>query len=462
MNATVILAVLASLVLLGMLLEEVFRRTGIPDVLVLLVLGLVASIAGVLDVASLKGIDQVFTTAALVLILFEGATRLRLDELKVAMAPALVLTGVSFVLTVAVVGALAMTLFGMRPAAGLCLGAIVGGTSSAVVIPMVAQLPLAQRTRTVLILESALSDVLCIVATLVLVGLLAPSSRAIAPQDVGLDLVKGLGGALVFGALSGWAWAHWLHGVRQRRASILVVGAAVFLVFAVAEMLGLYGAIAVLSFGVILGNANVFASRSAAAGSTPAPGASASSATTQLGLSDGEKTFLAESAFFLKVLFFVYLGAALKLDGYEPFVFGGLVTVVVFALRPLAVRVSLRPQLTTRADASIAAALVPKGLAAAVLASVPTQMNVTEGPLIEAIVFGCVLFTITIAALLVLFRKRAFVAAAFDRLFAAYPAADAALPVAENAVEEASAPDNAVLPHHDEALVAPRPPEVIG
>ena len=128
-----------------------------------------------------------------------------------------------------------------------------------------------------------------------------------------------------------------------------------FLVYAIAEALHAFGAIAVLAFGVTLGNAT----RLARGGVAP----------EELALTDGEKMFLAEVAFLLKVLFFVYLGAALKLDGWEPFVFGGLTTIVVFAVRPIAVHAALRPKTTPRSDATVAAALAPKGLAAAVSVS---------------------------------------------------------------------------------------------
>ena len=42
-----------------------------------------------------------------------------------------------------------------------------GGTSSAVVIPMVRQISMQEISRTYLVLESALSDVLCIVLSLI-------------------------------------------------------------------------------------------------------------------------------------------------------------------------------------------------------------------------------------------------------------------------------------------------------
>ena len=404
--ATLILAVLSALVLVGLGLEWLFKRTGIPDVLVLLVLGLLASVLGVFQVDDLRGFDKVFTTAALVLILFEGSVRLRLSELRTAALSSLLVTGVGFLITAGAVAALAWALFGMRPLAALCLGAILGGTSSAVVIPMVATLPLAPHVKTTLTLESALTDVLCIVFAMALVGVLTAGS--VDALDVGRTLIAAFLGAVVLGVAAGVAWAYGLRALRRGRTSMVVVGAAVFLVFAVTEALGAFGAIAVLAFGVTLGNATLLARGSVKP--------------EELALASGESMFLAEIAFLLKVLFFVYLGAALKLDGWQPFVFGGLATLAVFAVRPLAVHAAFSSKTTTRADATVAAALAPKGLAAAVLAGLPGQAGVKEGASIEAIVFGTVLFSISIAAAIVIFRDHPFIVGSYGRVFGRYPA----------------------------------------
>ncbi len=403
-NPTVILAVLAGLVFLGMALEEVFRRTGVPDVLILLMLGLVASLSGVIDVKSLHGVDQVFTTSALVLILFEGAVRLRLKDLTSALGGATALTLISFVITVAVVGLLGVMLFQMRPLAALLLGCILGGTSSAVVIPMVQTLKINRDTRIVLTLESALSDVLCIVFTLALTAAL--TAGELSWGTVGLDLAYGFGVALLIGALSGFAWAVWMRALRKKRPSMLFVAAAVFLVYALAEALGTFGAIACLAFGVVLGNAETLMKGRPYA--------------EDLGIYEGERFFLSEVAFLLKVFFFVYLGASLQLSGYEPIVFGGITTVAIFAIRPFAVRVSMRARTTPPRDAKIASVLVPKGLAAAVLATVPMQAGVAEGSLIEAVTFGVIFFSIITASALTLFVDRSFVSSAYMRLFSRY------------------------------------------
>ncbi len=434
--ATLILAVLSALVLVGLGLEWLFKRTGIPDVLVLLVLGLLASVLGVFQVDDLRGFDKVFTTAALVLILFEGSVRLRLSELRTAALSSLLVTGVGFLITAGAVAALAWALFGMRPLAALCLGAILGGTSSAVVIPMVATLPLAPHVKTTLTLESALTDVLCIVFAMALVGVLTAGS--VDALDVGRTLIAAFLGAVVLGVAAGVAWAYGLRVLRRDRTSMVVVGAAVFLVFAVTEALGAFGAIAVLAFGVTLGNATLLARGSVKP--------------EELALASGESMFLAEIAFLLKVLFFVYLGAALKLDGWQPFVFGGLATLAVFAVRPLAVHAAFSSKTTTRADATVAAALAPKGLAAAVLAGLPGQAGVKEGASIEAIVFGTVLFSISIAAAIVLFRERPFIVGAYGRVFGRYPVQ---LPALVTAAAAASSSSGAVAEPPQEPAAPP-------
>ena len=57
-------------------------------------------------------------------------------------------------------------LLGISWLGSIFIGSIIGGTSSAVVIPMVKQLKLSAKSQTILFLESTLSDVLCLVVGL--------------------------------------------------------------------------------------------------------------------------------------------------------------------------------------------------------------------------------------------------------------------------------------------------------
>ncbi|WP_373047813.1 cation:proton antiporter [Vulgatibacter sp.] len=451
-NPTVILAVLSLLVFVGLGLEQFFRRTGVPDVLVLLGLGIAAGATGLVDVSQIGGLAKVFTTSALVLILFEGAIQLRLADLRSAFSGTLRITLVGFLAAMVALTVVGVVFMGMRPLAGMLLGAILGGTSSAVVIPIVQAMKLERDTRTVLTLESAFTDVLCIVFALALVGAL--SAGEVNAGEIGTQLGLGFGGALLLGGGMGLLWACGLKAMRQRRVSFVAIGAAVFLVYALAEALGTFGAIACLAFGVVLGNAPAVAKGSSAAAG--------------LELAPGERLFLAEVAFLLKVFFFVYLGASLQLGAWQPWIYGALVTAAIFASRPLVVRLGLPRAVTPRRDARVASVLAPRGLAAAVLASVPVQAGIAEGQAIEAAAVGAILFSITLASGLVFAIDHPFVQRLYERFFRGYPEAVEVAAEAAGGAVVAMVPAAAPQPHemaevaavalpHEVATEAPSP-----
>ena len=111
--------------------------------------------------------------------------------------------------------------------------------------------------------------------------------------------------------------------------------------------------------------------------------------------------FFSEVAFLLKTFFFVYLGLSLELISEHLIILSLVLTVIAFALRIPATRLSLRGSLPLK-DMSIVAAMVPKGLAAVVLASVPLQQGVLGGELIKNLTYGVVLLSIVITSFLVM------------------------------------------------------------
>ena len=81
------------------------------------------------------------------------------------------------------------------------------------------------------------------------------------------------------------------------------------------------------------------------------------------------------------------------------------------------------PKKIPRADAEVMAALIPKGLAAAVLASIPLQMGIEGGEIVQGIAYTIVFFSIAFAAFLVMLmeRRQKFVMKIYDKLLTAFP-----------------------------------------
>lgn len=169
MNIYITIIILGLLIFLSHVFNELFEKTKIPNVLLLLLIGIIIGpVSGIVTKDFFGKLGNVFTTITLIVILFESGSGLNFREIKKAIGSAALLTVLNFVLTVLLTSVIAHYLLAIDVMSAVFIGAIVGGTSSAVVIPMVRQLKMSEKSSSVLILESALSDVLCLVVGLAL------------------------------------------------------------------------------------------------------------------------------------------------------------------------------------------------------------------------------------------------------------------------------------------------------
>ena len=393
-NTGLIIAIIGLLIFAAHLFTEIFSRKRIPDVLLLMIIGLVIGpIFGWIKPQDLGSVASVFTTTTLVIILFESGTELNFNTLLNSIKGTMKLTTINFFITMIIVAALGILFEKFSILTSLMLGAILGGTSSAVVIPMVGQLKISKKGGTILILESAFSDVLCIVFTWAF--LQAIQSGALNVGQVLGDIISSFILASIIGVIAAIFWSYVLDKVRHVKNSILTTPAFVFIVYGFNEWLGFSGAIAALAFGIgmanidYLYNSGLFVKRIFK--SQPAQ------------LNDTEKQLFSEVVFLLKTFFFIYIGISIKLDHFWPLLIGFVVAVALFALRILIVRLSFpgkKDELPAE-DKVFMSGIVPKGLAAAVLATIPVQLGIAGGEAIQNIVFAVILFSIIFTSILV-------------------------------------------------------------
>jgi len=385
-----IIAFLGILVFLAHLFTGIFRRTRIPDVLLLIIIGIcLGPISGLVYPVQFGEVGPVFITITLIIILFESGLTLRLSTLRTALGGAMTLAPLSFFLTMAVVAGFAIWLTDLELIPAFILGAIVGSTSEAVVIPLVRQLKMQDKTQTLLSVESSVNDVLSIVITIALVEAYVLGKFSVA--SISGNLIASFLVAITFGILGAFLWSGLLNRIHAIKNTMFTTPAFVFVIFGIVEVLGFSGAIAALAFGITIGNIK----------DIRFPFFNRDPTSEPVGLTDTEKVFFGEVAFLLKSFFFVYLGISLELIGGPLIILAVILTVLAFALRVPAVKVSVSKSFPVK-DISIMAIMVPKGLAAVVLASIPLQQGVIGGELIKNITYGVVLFSIVITALLIL------------------------------------------------------------
>ena len=244
-------------------------------------------------------VGPVIATIALVVILFESGTSLRLDVMLKSLGTTGKLTFGCFIATGAIVTAVAMLALGMPLLSALLLGAILAGTSSAVVIPMVASLRLQEAAGTVLVLESALTDVLSIVGVFALL-------HVVTNGDVGAGkLIGGVLASLIFaavlGIVGGVGWLLILGKVRDFPNTISTTIAYAFLIYGLSEFLGFSGAIAAMALGLPLTNLNQRWLKKLSGVDHKIEA-----------LTPMDIAFYREAVFLLKTYFFIYLGISIQ------------------------------------------------------------------------------------------------------------------------------------------------------
>ncbi len=387
MSTTIL--VIGLMVFFAHFLSLQFRKTNIPDVLVLMLAGiLLGPVLGIVSPEDFGKLGPVIATIALVVILFESGTSLDLGVLGKSLATTGVLTMWCFFFTTAIVALLGFYLLDLSLFPAAMLGVTLGGTSSAVVIPMVSALRLSEKPATVLVLESALTDVLCIVGVFAL--LQVHTQGGVEPGR----LIGGVLAALIFAAAIGVAggigWLLVLGKVRDFPNTISSTLAYVFIVYGLTEALGFSGAIAALALGVTLTNFEKFGLanfRNIDKNIVP--------------LNEIDLVFYRESVFLLKTYFFVYMGISIHFGSVHLAFTAIAMTVLVFAMRLGLTRFVYRDGGYTLRDSAMTSMLAPKGLAAAVLAGLPLQYGVSGGEIIRDTTYMVVLVSIALCALLV-------------------------------------------------------------
>ena len=415
MNSALVIAFIGALVFGAHLFVGMFSRTRVPDVLLLILIGVVLGpVSHLVTPAQFGVVGPVFSTITLVFILFESGTELQISTLRSAFFGALVLSILNFAVTMGVVAALAWKLAHLSMMTSLLLGAILGGTSPAIVIPMAAQLKMGKDSAAILFLESAISDVLSIIIALAILD-----GRRIGTFHWG-PIAGGVVASFLFaaclGALGALLWSNVLGRVRTLQNGMFTTAAFVFLIFGGTELLGYSGVIAALVFGVGLGNVAWHRALLSRKFPLHAP----------VGLNEREKAFFAEIVFLLKTFFFVYIGLSIQFNNIWWITFGFTVALLIIIVRVPVVRFGVARAIPI-SDASRMAAMAPKGLAAAVLASLPLQQGVPGGDLIQNSTYAVVLFSVILTSLLVFLQDISFVGRFYRYIFKGF-APDESLP----------------------------------
>ncbi|HAR96129.1 MAG TPA: hypothetical protein DCR97_09235 [Deltaproteobacteria bacterium] len=363
MDITTIFFIIGVIIVIGFLGGLFFQKTSIPDVLVLLTIGvIIGPVLNIIGAADISHFAEYFGSFALMIILFEGGMETEIKRLVKGLGTATVLVVSSFVLSACSIGAYLHLGLRWEIPQSLLLGIILACTSAAIVMPLVQKLPISHGVKTILSVESALGDVLAVVLVVTVLDYMVFHNIGI--QAPFRTLASSFSIAILCGAAAGCFWLKALDSLKKKQYFYMATLAILFLLHAAVDFLGGSGPIAVLVFGIVLGNNNEFGrflklKKDGWVGETI-------------------KFFHGEVSFFIRTFFFVYMGMIISFKSVsaEFLLIVAALTGIIAAARFISVRITgfLSPE--TRKNSSFIFFMLPRGLASAVLATSPMALNI--------------------------------------------------------------------------------------
>jgi len=356
-----------------------FKKTKISELIILMIIGLIIGPIssgfrlGVIGPGELNVFESFlpfFAAFALIMILFEGGMQLNffkaLKSLVNAFSFTLAVFSLGMLFTVIAIWFLSLSgLIVFDLLLSLLIGTVIGGTSSAVIIPLVNSTSAREETKTLLSLESALTDALCIVVAVAIAQVFLIGSANIIAVSSGI--LANFSIAAVIGFVAGLVWLKVMTFFDGKSYSYLMTLAALLLIYSLVQLVGGNGAIAILVFGIVLGNSIDI--------------------TKMLQLEERRidisiKTFHSELSFLVKTFFFVYLGVLFKIEFATPPII--LISVVLIAFIVFSRYIvstglgKIKP--IFKPDNKLISMMSARGLAAAVLVSLPVSMGLDKLP----------------------------------------------------------------------------------
>ena len=377
-SAPVLLLAASVVIILGVLGEAFFKKTGIPDIAFLMVLGIVIGpILGIIQPAAVIEIVPYFAAIALIIIMFDGGYNLHIGNVLKTAHFAIILVILGFAVSVGIVTGLAHYGLGWAWLDSVLLATIVGGSSSIIVFGLVRKIRISDEAKSMLSFESALTDILCTIIAFVLFEAVMTGTfdMEILGQTIGKAVLVGL--ILGFGV--GIPWMFFISKLKSAQHSYMLTLGVLFLLFFLATTFGESGALTALVFGLMLGNKQYFLRK----------------LKIKMPENTIDNSLHRQVTFIVRAFFFVFVGLLASFGQIEFVIFGIIAAVAIYVGR-IAITHTALVRGFSKLDKKVTSVMIPRGLAAAVLATIPLTMGLQNGEAYPQIIFFIILTSVII------------------------------------------------------------------
>ncbi len=250
------------ILLLGVFLKFYSFKKSYPLTLLLLFVGiLVGPILGWFNPQEAIDIVNPFVTLALIMVLFDTGYGMKLGTFFRNITKPLIFGVLAVLLTTLFVAVPFKFLLGINWYLAILLGALLASTDLTIIEPMLEAMKLRPKLNSLLELESTINSILAAVIVIVIVNLLKVGQElglSWSVLDIGLrTLLYNLFVGVGIGILAGYLILRFTERLTAEEKPHIIVIGALFLSYAIAEVLGASGITTALSVGIVFGNSKV-------------------------------------------------------------------------------------------------------------------------------------------------------------------------------------------------------------
>ena len=378
---------LAGIILcLGFLGDYLFRRTNIPDVLILIFLGfLIGPVFKIIDPTVLAPITQLFASLALLIILFDSGLHLNLFKTLQDSPIAVLLAFLGEFISMILIALFTMFMFNWDLTNGLLLGAIIGGTSSAIVIPLVSRMEINGKISRILSLESVFTDAIVVVIGITLLQLVTATQTENELSMIASGIASQFSVGIVVGIILGIIWLRILRAIKGSLYDDVLTLGILLLFYSIVESLKGSGAIFALTFGLVLTNGRLIYKMLRM--KKPAEA------------SKIMKKFHSQISFLIRTFFFVYLGLIISFQNIYLIFYGVILTLILLFGRFITVLIASIKNPLLKENRKILTIIFPRGLAAAILAQMIVSSNAPNAILYPDLVITVIIGSVLISSI---------------------------------------------------------------
>ena len=380
-SAHVILLAAGVVIFLGVAGEAFFKKTGIPDVAFLMILGvIIGPVLGIIQPDAVIQIVPYFAALALIIIMFDGGLNLDLKHIVKTAHFSFTLAILGFILSVVIATIAVHYALDWTWLESILLGSIVGGSSSVIVFGLVRNIRISEEAKNMLSFESALTDILATIIAFILFEaiLVGQFDLQVLQETIGRAIVVGL--ILGFGVGIPWMYVSTKLGNAQH--SYMFTLGILFVLFFLANSFGESGALTALVFGLMLGNKNHLSGI-------------LKFKLPRIELDDPTHNQL---TFLVRSFFFVFVGLLASIGQFEYAILGIGITIAFYFGRIIVAKVILTKRFSLL-DRRVTYSMIPRGLAAAVLATFPLTLGLPNGEVYPQIIFFIILSSVIITTI---------------------------------------------------------------